>query len=507
MTLTNRLSIFFLSMLAVVLVGFSAGIYVLADRYLHQQAVERLDVVLNTISGAIEAGPGGVEWEPSNRHLNLDFSLLGDPVVWLVADDNGQLIDRSKGSNTEEFLSNPSISAHLKYSSGENANRVVASWETGRRWFHPDTHLPNHANDSQVGTPDESHLHPALSVTAGVSLSPVNATLRQLAMSLFALSAGIWLTAFFAGRFVCRRALLPVNRMAAAAEEIGATDLSQRLPVITTNDELGGLNRAFNTLLDRLQVAFEQQQRFTGDASHQLRTPLTVILGQIEVALRRERSPQEYRDVLMAAQKKATHLTKMVESLLFLARADSEARPPEREPLNLAIWLPQHLPSWADHARGADISFECSGSDHFSINAHSTLLGELINILLDNACRYSDPGTPIKVRLERSEDAISLSVEDQGCGMNDSDLANLFVPFFRSAEARRLGIEGTGLGLSIAKRLAEGFGGTLKATSRSAHGSCFTIQVPTALPIDTDNCEPRPSSSAQPKLLSSGSGS
>jgi heavy metal sensor kinase len=498
MNLTTRLSLYLSLMLAVVLVGFSVGIYLLADRYLHHQATERLETVLNTISGAIEGGPAGVEWEPANRHVNLNFALLGDAVVWMVATETGELVDGSKRSNTEAFFSNPSVAALLKNSTDESIQQIVGSWEIGRRWFRPDSQLPNH-DGGQISSPEHGPVYQALSVTAAVSLAPVNGTLRQLAMSLVALSVGIWLVAFFAGRCVCYRALLPVNRMALAAAEIGPDDLSQRLPPITTVDELGDLNRTFNTLLDRLQIAFEQQQRFTADASHQLRTPLTVILGRIEVALRRERSPQEYRDVLVAAQRKANHLAKMVEALLFLARTDSEARPPQLERLDLALWLPQYLQSWAEHARSNDIAFEFEGPGDFAISAHSTLLAELVNVLLDNASKYSNAGTPIQIRIERIDNEVSLTVEDHGCGIGDDDLSSLFTPFFRSAETRRMGIEGTGLGLSIARRLAAAFGGTLTVISQIGFGSSFTLRLPSLKPIGTSGLhEASQSTQSQP---------
>lgn len=504
MTLTTRLLVFFLSTLAVVLVGFSVGIFALAHSHLYRQASERLDTVMNTLSGAIESGPSGVEWEPANRHLNLDFSQSTDAVVWRVGGDNNQLLDRSKGTRTDQFLANPVVSARIQDWSGKKARLVIGSWEIGQRRFHPDSQLPNQAEATHVGTPDNGPLYPEISVTAAVSLDSVQATLRQLTLSLIALSLGIWCLAFFVGRFICRRALLPVHRMANAAAEINADDLSQRLPAIATADELGDLNRAFNTLLNRLQIAFERQQKFTADASHQLRTPLTIILGKIDVALRRERSPQEYREVLLSAQKSAEQLAKLVESLLFLARADAEAPLPHRERLDLATWVPEHLANWSEHLRCADIAFQCSEPGPFVIDAHPTLLGELLNILVDNALKYSDPQTPVKVRLQRVDDAITLQVLDYGCGMSVSDVSNLFVPFFRSTEARRLGIPGIGLGLSIAKRLTEALSATLSVVSRPHQGSSFTLQFRPALPMATDHSELGHADPSAPRFLPSG---
>src|SRR5262249_2439460 len=151
------------------------------------------------------------------------------------------------------------------------------------------------------------------------------------------------LAALVAGRAVCRRALAPVTRMATTARAMGAVNLGERMPVAAVNDEMADLGRSFNGLLDRLQESFERQRQFTGEASHQLRTPLAALLGQTEVALRRDRPPSEYRQTLEAVQQQARHLTQITEALLFLARADAEAAAPAAQPLDLAGWLPEHL--------------------------------------------------------------------------------------------------------------------------------------------------------------------
>lgn len=461
-------------MLAFVLIGFSAALFLLAASHLHRQTEERLETMLNAVSNLIEIGPHEVEWEPNNRTLNLDSAVDGDQIVWLVADDRGNVVERSKSRNTDLFLADATPILSLKDHAERRLKWSGISWEGGQRWIHPDVKLPYHESSTQ--TPEDNHKYPALSVTVGVSLLPVRATLTKLAMALGGLSLAIWLLALVASRFVCQRALLPVHRMAVAAREINADDLTQRLPVPATNDELTDLNQAFNNLLDRLQVAFERQRRFTGDASHQLRTPLTAILGQIDVTLRRDRPIEEYRQVLEKVRRRASHLVGMTESLLFLARADAEARLPVAEPVNLTEWLPQHLQMWSEHARAKDVAFDLSTVEPCTIHAQPRLLGELLDILLDNACKYSDPGTPISVRLQQKENDVILSVEDHGCGIEEHDLANVFVPFSRTEEARRRGIEGVGLGLSIAKRLMTIFDGELSVSSQSSRGTCFTLQ-------------------------------
>ncbi len=457
-------------MLAVVLLGFSTVLYWLADQYLHRQSQERLDSVLRTLSAAFDIGTEGVEWEPAARHINLETPAYTDPVVWIIGDHRGDVVDQSKAAGTDQFLDQ--VSPSLLPSNHDVVYRQ-GTWNIGQRWVKG---IGEKAN--AIDMTEEGDKYPMLSITAGVSLVPVHTTLRRLGVCLAGLSLAIWITALFLGRFICRRALLPLRKMAAIASEMQTSDLTGRLPVLTSRDELEDLGRAFNSLLDRVQQTFERQSRFTGDASHQLRTPLTAILGQIDVALRKERTNEEYQRVLSTVQSKAHRLSRIVESLLFLARADSDAPEPRLEQLDFGSWLPTYFESWKDHERANDITLEnhCSGT--CMITVEPELFRELLDILLDNACKYSPPGTAIQVRLESSDSHVAIHVVDNGYGIAESDLPNLFVPFVRSDESRLKGIEGIGLGLSIAKRLTAVFKGELTVTSRKNVETCFTVKLP-----------------------------
>jgi heavy metal sensor kinase len=477
-TLTTRLSLFFLVTLAWVLVGFSTVLYFLARGHLHQQAEERLEAALNTLVAAAEVGQDGVEWEPAERHLRLGPAALGDQVVWLLSDDQGQIVDGSKQPGAADLLTHAQQSLRSAQRSIKRLDWHGGRWQCSQRRIEPTALAPARAAAARAAQKDEGLKYRALSIMVGVSLDPVRATLRQLAGVLLGLSLAIWLLALFVGRLVCRRALLPVSRMAVAAREMHAEVLGRRLPTSATGDELEDLSRAFNNLLDRLQESFQRQQRFTGDASHQLRTPLAAMIGQMEVALRRERSAEEYQRVLATVHQKAGHLRRIVEALLFLARADTEARLPELEQVNLNRWLPAHLQTWSEHPRARDLLLEYDAAGSDEVEVQPALLGELVNILLDNACKFSRPGTPIRIRLQHEQQDVCIQVADQGCGICQEDLPYVGTPFFRSADTRRRKVEGIGLGLSIAKRLAEVFGGRFDITSQVGLGSCFSVRLP-----------------------------
>jgi signal transduction histidine kinase len=317
----------------------------------------------------------------------------------------------------------------------------------------------------------------ALYLAAGGPLGPVEGSLRTVAVSLIGLSIGLWLLAAVAGRYYCRQALEPVAAMAAVARAMSVSDRRYHLPSPGTGDELEGLAQSFNGLLDRLHQALERQARFAGDASHQLRTPLTALIGELEVARRRERSAEDYRQVIDEAHGEALRLREIIESLLFLARAEADSTCPDLRPIDLAAWLPTHLQSWSSRDRGPDIRTEIADAP-LPVRAHVPLLGQLLDNLLENSAKYSENGTPIVVGLRRVGDAVELSVEDRGLGLGADELPHVFEPFYRSPRARLRGRPGVGLGLAVVRRIAENLGASVRAEGTLGVGSRFAVRFP-----------------------------
>lgn len=477
MRLSTRLSLFFLGTVALILVGFSAALYGAASKYLHRQADERLEAALNTLVAAAEVNENGVEWEPEERRLSFGRRTVEGQFLWVVCDGQGRRIDGSTPT-----ASDPSWRETISTAKISTRPRRVEDRE-GRPWRVMARRLeaPHGAISATEPGPGPSaggpRMYEALVLGAGVSLSGVRETLFNLAILLAALSCGTWTLALLAGGRLCLRALRPLTEMAEAAHAIAGQDFDERLPAPATGDELEELGRAFNGLLGRRHEAHERQRRFTGDASHQLRTPLTAMQGQVDLALRHVRSVGEYQRVLSVVQVKTRHLRRIVEALLFLARADAESQRPTLELIELSRWLEEHMRAWPG-PRSADLRLDSCGVGPVWVRAHPTLLGELLDNLLDNACKYSEPGTPVVVRAGREGGTARLAVEDSGVGIEPAEVSKIIQPFYRTAQARFRDAKGLGLGLSVASRIAETFAGRLDVESRPGRGSTFSLIVP-----------------------------
>jgi signal transduction histidine kinase len=469
-SLVTRVSIAFLVALALALAGFSASLYYLAGLRLRLALDQELEATLDGFAERPVVDSGRVTWAiyddgrrvesapGAGRPMILDGRELGPlavDVATTIAGPDGlrwRVLARPFGGGGRRRRGPP------EGRGGENRSR-----QPGR-------------DEREGGVPIRERQHRVLAAWA--SLEPVESEIRRLAATLPLLSLVLWALAAGIGRHFGRRALAPLTVMAESARTMPFDDC--RLPSPGTSDELEDFARSFNGLLDRLHVALERQKQFTGQASHQLRTPLAALIAAIDVARRRPRTVLEHERILDGLHDDAARLWRVVEALLFLARAEAEAGLPDLERLDLAAWAAEQVSAWNGHERGADLRFEGSDSDSLWTRAHRPLLGQLLDNLIENACKYSRPGTPITVRVWSEPGGVELAVEDRGCGIAPEDLAHIFEPFYRSDSARQLGHAGVGLGLAVARRIAVTHGGTITAESEPDRGSRFVVRLPRA---------------------------
>ena len=285
--------------------------------------------------------------------------------------------------------------------------------------------------------------------------------------------------ASFLGYWLSGRALAPVNQIIQSAEGIGVPNLSRRLEVPRAKDELRRLTETLNAMLDRIECSVKRITQFTADASHDLRTPLSLIRTNAELALRRQRSEKDYRETLTRILLISEETTELIEGLLTLARADAGAAQLKYEPLNLGLILLKvaHQARFLASAKG--LSFrEHLPSEPMAMLADSAAIERLFVSILDNALKYTPFGGRVTVRASADQIYTTIEIEDTGIGIAEADLAHIFERFYRADQARSREIRGSGLGLSIAGWITEAHHGVIEATSRPGKGSCFRIRLP-----------------------------
>lgn len=280
------------------------------------------------------------------------------------------------------------------------------------------------------------------------------------------------------GWYVSGSALAPVMAIIEKAKSISSRNLSERLPVSKTADEVQHLSITLNELLNRLEQAFESQERFIADASHELKTPLAIMRGELDVLKSRARSQEEVGEFVESAAQELKHLSRLVEDLLLLARVDAGAGSLSIQPVRLDEILLEVVARMKRIAKARDISIRLDlFTENFDINGDPNLLQSLFQNLIDNAIKFSPPGSTVDVSLCESESQVrEVSIRDRGAGIAPELLPRIFDRFYR-AKAKEGSAPGFGLGLTIARRIAEAHGATLQVQSSPNEGTTFTVVI------------------------------
>jgi heavy metal sensor kinase len=337
------------------------------------------------------------------------------------------------------------------------------------------------ADGTPVRLVSKRHLledHPTI-IRVGFSEKPLWDRFWQLVIGLIAglpLALGL---AALGGYLLAKHALSPIERMARRAHEINAEHLSTRLDVENPHDELGHLAAAFNETLGRIERSFEQLRRFTSDASHELRTPLTAIRSVGEVGLRRPGTAETYREVIESMLEEAGRLTRLVESLLAISRADSGQIQLVRSEIDVLPFVREvglFVEVLADE-KGQRLYI--GGDEATRIQGDRAILRQILINLLDNAIKYSPAGSAISVRVQPDgSQTASVAVKDAGPGIPAEHCDRVFDRFYRVDEGRSREAGGAGLGLALAKWGAEAHGGRLELSCPPGGGCIFRLSLP-----------------------------
>ena len=486
LSIRARLTLWYTGILAATLILLGGASYGLLMRGLWQDVDATLEGVAKTVVQAANRPPAELIPPDLDEVLRRLFGPSFTDRFYQFLDPDGRLDPRWPRFGGEPL--------HISPKALKNAAEGFATFETrpGNGRF-----------------PVRVLTFPVVQRGRMVNVLQVGMSLEGLSMArqhfLWTLAALVPLALALAGTggwLLARRALRPVDQMTTTARRIEAEHLAQRLDGAEVDDELGRLARTLNEMLARLEATFAQVRRFSADASHELRTPLTVMKGEIEVALRSPRDPAEYQRVLESALEEVESMTRLVDDLLLLSRADAGALRWEAEPVELDRLVEEVAKEGEILGRGKQVRVKILGLEPLIAQGDSQRLKQLLRNLVDNGVKYTPPGGQVTLTLravrhngseQNSQFAIRNSklsesiglwaeiiVRDAGIGIPPEALPRIFERFYRVDPARSREAGGAGLGLCIAKTIAEAHGGRIEVQSIPGAGSTFTIVLPLA---------------------------
>jgi two-component system OmpR family sensor kinase len=471
-----RLTFWYTSVLALVLLIFALTSY----SYLARAARQRTDASLSdTLDSLISTFNTELNDEGQTIAVSAQEAAMGlhfHDRQLIIYDLNNRVLVASitpgeLSSNSNWFLAS-SVSDDLLALTSSAANGRAFS-------LFPFNQEQLRAVASIVPAKDQS-----LKFVVVNSLRDENQSLVQTRRAFYVAVPLALLIAAVGGYLLARKSLAPVISIGEQAAHIGAANLSQRIPVPKTNRELGRLAEIFNDLLGRLEKSFAQQKRFMADASHELRTPVAVIVGESEVALSQPRDTDEYRESLNIVNDEGRRLTRLVEDLFTLARADSGEYPLVLSDFYLDESVNESVRSVRSLAAQKDLELSYHPPEaEIAYRGDEAVITRMMMNLLQNAIKFTPANGRIEVGLKQNGSNWEISISDSGEGISETARAHVFERFFRVDKARSrkniLNGSGAGLGLSIAKWAAELHGGQIVLEKTGPYGTTFIVCLPT----------------------------
>jgi heavy metal sensor kinase len=315
-------------------------------------------------------------------------------------------------------------------------------------------------------------------VETGAPMDSVQADLKKWLLFLAAMLPVVLAIAVGGGFVLVKRALLPVDRITASAERISSQNLSERLPMTQTGDEVERLSLALNRMIERLDSAFRYSRRFVADASHELRTPLTVLKGELETLVQQPQFTENWRDRVGSALEEVDRLTHIVEGLFAISRLDAGEAAAEWVPLDLAQLVSATVDQMSLLAEDKGIRLSCDATRDVWVEGDRARLKQIAVNLLDNAIKYTPAGGAVALKIGVEDGKAVLEVTDTGIGIPSEALPQVFERFFRVDGARTREQGGAGLGLSIVKSICAAHHGQVRAMSNHGQGSRFRVELP-----------------------------
>jgi len=317
-------------------------------------------------------------------------------------------------------------------------------------------------------------------IQVAMSLDDAHAVLQAGRWLVLTMSVVILAGIGFTTAWLTRRALRPIDRVVTRARRIGEANLADRLPHPGTQDEIGRLVETLNDMLGRLERSFEVQRRFTADASHELRSPLSRLRAELEVTLRRPRETGDYEETLRSCLDEVERVQSLIEELLALARIDARQEPETPEPVPVSEIVAAAVAAVRPKAAKRSIDVTIDRPTELLVTTAPMAAQVALANILDNAVKFSPPGGQVRIVVSAANREAVIAVSDCGPGVAPEEAAQLFERFYRGKASRSAGAPGVGLGLAISRALVERQGGRISVDARAEAGATFSVRLPRA---------------------------
>jgi heavy metal sensor kinase len=464
-SLRFRLTAWYAGLLAGALLLFGVSVYLGLERYLDWNAKRTLVEQSRTIGTELLAQypVKGPEWLA--REINESYGPDINSHFIRVTQEDGDTLYLSGMPKDGSF--DPSRIPLPRANVGEDYSRKIEI--SGKRFLLIEGLVFVRPNGKRIV------------VESGMPYEQIDSVLHGLLLTLAIYMPFIVSLAVIGGYWLMRRSLKPVDEITSRAEGITSTNLSERLPVIKTGDELERLSRSLNRMIERLEGAFQHINRFSADASHELRTPLTILHLELEgIIQNRELSP-EVADQIGSALEETQRLSSIVESLLVISRLDAGDMHIERVVLDLGELASSTAEQMKLLAEEKAIEMHCNVDSAVYVEGDGSRLKQVIVNLVDNAIKYAPEGGQVEIKVFADQEQASLEITDNGVGISAEALPHVFERFYRADKARSRDSGGVGLGLAIVKAICTAHRAEITIASKEGKGSRFTVTMPRAV--------------------------
>ncbi|MCX7857412.1 MAG: ATP-binding protein [Deltaproteobacteria bacterium] len=456
-----KLALWYGSILALVLIVFSIWVYIYFRNSLEHSIDMKLKSIADVLSSSIVDTNAPTIFGNFERYLENVFGRKPKGKFIQILDASGKIGAKMSDLETQTL---PAVS----YRSLEKAFSGEISYET----------IGEKGNRLRIITlPIKENGKVVSIVQVGTSLEEFDESLTKLMMvMLISIPTTLFLT-LIGGYFLAKKSLKPVDQIRKAAIKISSSNLEERIDVGGRRDELGKLAETFNEMIDRLRESFQRINQFSTDVSHELKTPLAILKGETEVALRKERDKEEYKRILKSNLEEINRMTKIIDDLLFLSKAENKNMPIAKEPVILQDLLTDICLDMKMYAQQKGVELEIGNLDDICVEGDELKLRRMFINIIENGIKYTNPGGTVEIRSSVEDGYARIDIKDTGIGISENDIKYIFDRFYRADKSRKRET-GVGLGLSISKWIAEAHNGKIEVKSTPHKGSVFSVKLP-----------------------------